>query len=261
MSNSIARYGRRRDVSSRPSSNRQHPASKQSNKRPPKEPAIAKLPAGQSSHQAQERDYWGRQLRLARWLNGITLGAAIVGLVGLFFVYRQLVETHDAIARDNRAWIEPMSPVYSITPVKPGDRIGVFIPYDNVGKEPATDLKVFSRPFWIDNPSPPRGGRIDDLSIPINNTCDLASRSSQKGIIAWHARKNPMVYAAPELGTTDYGFFTGQKIFGYQGCFKYNSFGASHASEFCYLLTAVLDRPPAQWVWSVCPGNDQEEAD
>jgi hypothetical protein len=45
---------------------------------------------GEDEHRAAEKRFWERRLRLSKWLNRITAGAAIIALGGLFFVQRSI---------------------------------------------------------------------------------------------------------------------------------------------------------------------------
>lgn len=81
--------------------------------------------AAEEGHRAEERRVWGRQIRIARWLNCITAGGVIAAAIGLAFIYVTLGETkragdeakraadiaHDALLESNRAWLAPVDAV------------------------------------------------------------------------------------------------------------------------------------------------------
>jgi hypothetical protein len=49
----------------------------------------------EEQHRAAERDYWKRQLRLAKWMNWVTGVASVAGIIGLAFIYGTLKATQD----------------------------------------------------------------------------------------------------------------------------------------------------------------------
>lgn len=113
-------------------------------------------------HRAAERHYWKRQIRVGVWLNRITAIAALVGIIGLAFVYKGLVATRRAadaastqaaasieanritqelniIAR--RPWIPPNIVVSDITFSQNGQAdIIIDFTFKNTGLTPATDV-------------------------------------------------------------------------------------------------------------------------
>lgn len=57
-------------------------------------------------HRAAERDYWKQQLRISCALNLNTAIGGLAAIVGLFFVAKGLVESHNATVAANRAWMD-----------------------------------------------------------------------------------------------------------------------------------------------------------
>jgi hypothetical protein len=64
---------------------------------------IAQRHEDDKQHNADERDFWKRQLRVAKWLNWITGGAAIVSFVGLYILWRNLGVSKSAADAAERA--------------------------------------------------------------------------------------------------------------------------------------------------------------
>jgi hypothetical protein len=133
----------------------QSPAEMQPSARSADIPAAAEPPTAEEHHRAAERHYWKRQIRVGRWYNGITLLAALVGIIGLFFVYRGLVATRRAadaaneanrITREHnvitsRPWIPPNLVVSEIT-FDENSQANIIVDFNfkNTGLTPATNV-------------------------------------------------------------------------------------------------------------------------
>jgi hypothetical protein len=117
----------------------------------------AEVVADTKHHQIAERDFWVKQIRIAKWLNWITAVGAVAGVIVLLFVWQSLRVAKRAAddgaiaaraARDqsiasveaNRPWIKPkVTPNY----IEIGaDRItvSILVSSDNIGKSPAENL-------------------------------------------------------------------------------------------------------------------------
>src|SRR5208283_3367 len=92
------RYGDRDSPSDQNQTTKNHkqPTNHQEDERAMPDTPTAQIVTDEEHHRAAERSRWERQIRVARWLNGITAGAAIVGLMGLFFVYLGIVHADRA---------------------------------------------------------------------------------------------------------------------------------------------------------------------
>lgn len=118
-------------------------------------------------HQAHERHFWRRQLRIARWLNYITAVGAVGAVLGLFFVgiglqisSKQLHEMRAGNIASQRGWLK----IEAVDVYRgPGDfglifnRDGALLPITitirNVGNSPAIKVSlhawiVFDKPGW-----------------------------------------------------------------------------------------------------------------
>lgn len=115
--------------------------------------AITQRHEDDKQHNTDERNFWGRQLRLAKWLNWITAGAAIVGFGGLFILWRNLgvsqtaanaaqralVSQQAAFQADQRPYIitDGMPQFVSVPNGKTPTQANVVL--KNIGKTPATN--------------------------------------------------------------------------------------------------------------------------
>jgi hypothetical protein len=98
-----------------------------------------------NQHAADEKNYWERQLRIAKWLNGITFFGTLVALGALVFLYgtfdaarKQWEEMHHSLLVDQRAWMgfdEIKEYIFKID--KP---FSVLVPLKNIGKTPANNV-------------------------------------------------------------------------------------------------------------------------
>lgn len=90
---------------------------------------------------AEERDFRGRQLCIAKWLNAITLFAGIVGIFGLFILYGTLKTTQRQVDLAHRPWVKPIISISKSKPIIIGDdgsvTFAVEIGLRNVGNMPA----------------------------------------------------------------------------------------------------------------------------
>lgn len=86
-----------------------------------------------------QKNYWERQINIAKWLNGITLIAAIVGLVGLIFIWETLKATQNQ-ARIALDQLRSQRPYMSLG--KADGTIAEYIPPDE-GKSKGTILLYF----------------------------------------------------------------------------------------------------------------------
>jgi hypothetical protein len=103
----------------------------------------------EQQHRIDERAFWERQIRVAKWLNAITACAALVGGLGLIAVYWQISDSEDATVRANRAWLLVDSPDFIMGKIGEVNSITPLLKIVNIGKEPASSVKNFIRPFWL----------------------------------------------------------------------------------------------------------------
>jgi hypothetical protein len=127
----------------------QKPTYHQEIKWPPVYPVRIEKSSDDDKRYTDQQENWGRQLRLSRWLNWITVGAAAVGLFGLFYLYGQLGEmrvankiTRDSLNVSQRAWVTPGrkdgTVAEFIVPKDPKQNAELILYFQNSGHIPAT---------------------------------------------------------------------------------------------------------------------------
>lgn len=162
----------------------------------------------------------------------------------------------------NRAWLIARNAAWQLMPNKAGDPMHVMILYENIGHGPALNELHYQEPFWIDF----LGGstdvkNVDDLNFPPNDTCSKVTKGGSIGVL-WPNEGKPLASFGPEKTTDAPADFVGvKKLLGYHGCFVYETFKQTHRTAFCFILSPVIGKPIAEWVWGWCPGQDQNFAD
>jgi hypothetical protein len=107
-------------------------------------------PYNEEQHKIAERSFWKRQSRSAKYLNIITLVAALVGLMSLYFIRQQLIDAKEATIRANRAWLLLDEPLIFAGESPSGiETIDPTINIYNIGKKPASDVKFYTYQFWV----------------------------------------------------------------------------------------------------------------
>jgi hypothetical protein len=210
-----------------------------------------------------ERAFWDRHIRVAKWLNAITACAAVVGGLGLLAVYRQISESEDATVRANRAWLLVDSP--SVIAGKSGEveTLAPLLNITNIGKEPASMVRSLIRPFWI---TPTRNAdEVGNIAIDArnmvfvkNDTCDLVANAGGVGTI-WP--RNAPVTVSETNGAAHKGFANGSEFYGLQACVSYMTFGQLRHTRICVYYAQMIREQPNSWAWSYCQGEGQQWAD
>ncbi len=218
----------------------------------------------EEQHRVAERTFWQGQLHISKWLNWITLSAALIALGGLYFVAMSLKEARVATIEANRAWIAVKTAGFIGKPEKVGDQFALAVPYSNIGREPALAARKFQESFWIDGlNSPTEVMSAGALNIPINGTCSKVDFATGIGAI-WPLAGDEKPSTARDgeaIRTVTDDLVRKRRLLGYHGCFIYETFGSTHRTGFCFFLAPAVDAPISQWVWSVCPGPNQNFAD
>jgi hypothetical protein len=216
-----------------------------------REPSIIELHPAEERHRAAERSFWERQIRVAKGLNWITLFAGIVAVGGLVALYRSITDAEDATIRANRAWL--MADHVSIIPGTNAERmktIQAWFEITNIGKEPASDVRTYIKPFWL---TPVKNGNSIDMDMQkynANDTCEYTSKQGSLGVV-W-PRPIPVGEQGP-IVVADPGFENGSMYYGFQGCVSYYTFSTLHYTRFCEVLVA-------NGSWSLCQGQGQQWA-
>lgn len=142
------------------------------------------IDAPEDRHRAAERSFWERQIRVSKWLNGITLFAGAVAVGGLFALYWSITDAEDATVRANRAWI--MADHVSAIPGMNAEKmktIQAWFEITNIGKEPASDVRTFIRPFWLTPIKNDNSINMDIQQYSVNDTCEYTSKQGSLGVV------------------------------------------------------------------------------
>ena len=193
----------------------------------------------EEKRRAEERIFWERQLRLGRCLNWITLGAAIVGLIGLGFVYLSLRSADFATKEANRAWLAPEN--FSFGDFVSGQPITITGITHNIGKEPAL-WPSFEYPLAGVLPISPEALRFNGLiKVPDIDMCP-PSLVPIEGNVIFPDQKYPYdIQVRPDSKgyPTESQFkdiLEGRAVFYLRSCVAYKTFSERHTSPFCYYL-------------------------
>jgi hypothetical protein len=203
--------------------------------------AISQLTAQKRRHDIEESLFWRRQIRVAWWLNAITLTAAIVAVATVIVLIGTLTDARKATVEANRAWVAPRT-AFLRREFRLNDHLAFRITYDNVGRQPARNNNFFSGAYIVDAHS-----LIHSLSDPSlaesvfreNPTC--SGHTTRKGAdIIWPS--NNGVYSLASLDDDRYPVITQRVIDGDDavvvvGCFLYDTFEEVHHSMFCFLVS------------------------
>jgi hypothetical protein len=233
---------------------------------------IAQRHEDDKQHNADERDFWKRQLRVAKWLNWITAGAAIVGLVGLYIVWRNLgvsrsaanaaeralTNQQAAFQADQRPYIvtDGMPQFVTVPNVQTKTQANVIL--KDIGKTPATSA------VWFTDLLPYRAStRAEFLSFVETSFANLHKRRDDT--IRQHTGEmrrdiSPTLTAfnteesRPLLATemTDLTKGDGSFILLSVGVVNYNDgFKGDYETEFCYFFVGTDPK-----VWHLCDSHN-----
>jgi hypothetical protein len=128
-------------------------------------PSAIQPASNNDNHQAAERSFWKRQIRVAKWLNRITGVAALTGLGGLAILYSTLVSTDKAMQLDQRAWLG-IEGIPVSAPV--GGNFSAVIAVKNSGKTPAVEFRKSGEVKPLDN--------MPDVSLDCKNALGTAAK-------------------------------------------------------------------------------------
>jgi hypothetical protein len=183
-------------------------------------------------HNTEERSFWERQIRVARGLNWITGVGAVVGVLGLIFIYAGLQESRRSNIDANRAWISPTG-MSATGGIDGTDDIPIQIHYSNLGKSPA--LKMDAQFDAVTVPTPANLHSYDSLSGGPNNTCKRTALIEESyAIFPNGSQDNRRETIIPRVRVTPL-VRSNQAAILIQGCFKYETMGEIHYSWFCFV--------------------------
>ena len=216
-------------------------------------------PSKTEQHRADEREFWGQQLRMGRTLNRVTACAAAVGLLGLVILYCTLKSGEDATIIANRGWIAPLR-LSIVSGVDDPEGPSVMVHYQNSGKSPALDVKIGMAPVAVDVKGPARPTREypktplwDALGKTFRETCNQNKPVSGMGAVFPSATTESN---APSNMTTAWDkekLLNGTQIIVVAACFTYRTMEIVGHSGFCNYVFHIAGRPPQSWEIRACP--------
>jgi hypothetical protein len=235
---------------------------RKSHNSPQKDPSCEPS-AAEKEHRAEERRVWGRQIRIASWLNYITAGGVIAAAAGLIFIYLGLKESkrasniaHDALVASNRAWLGPIDAILN-GPIQTGQQIKVLIVFENTGKEPALDVSNIAgggitMPFSAAEAAQqqrtgPFGG------VPFNACAQVAPQDGYPAIFPTATRH--MQADIQQTFIADEAILNGSRTFFVHGCAAYRTMGEIHTSEYCFWLGPRVDPKNGLRIFQPCLGS------
>jgi hypothetical protein len=216
-------------------------------------------------HRTHERNYWRRQIKVAKILNVLTFLAALVGVIGLFFIWKNLEETHLATVYANRAWIKTDVPKGLDVRNDNSGEVSTIVTFQNVGRTPATDVVVSAEGYVmlpiVEPVGSHSGGVLDHQPFRENDICERMPNEGNAGTV-W-PDSSSVNFASGANTTPSYADIMRQPTFYvYQGCIKYNTLGETHRTKFCYFYDRGVSPDDAAGTrWGVCPGTDRQNPD
>jgi hypothetical protein len=226
-------------------------------------PSAQYEPAAETvKHQADEKEFWNRQLRAAWALNWITCGGSIAALGALAVLISSLWDARFATEEANRAWIAPHGAYVDPAATDPRTHVGIRILFENMGREPALAVafKYFVGSF-------PGLASPKNQPISANTTCVPPDES---GNPAWPLTPDDshLIVQRDRQFLTAYPFLLrGLATFYIKGCFTYRTFGEVHHTGFCfYFLPAdgtnkITGKPIKTFASFICTKPNTSFAD
>lgn len=240
-----------------------HPSRHQIDERPVSDSLAAQNYAEEKEHRTKENIFWDRQIRITKWLNWITAFAGIVAVGGLAALYKSIGDAEFATVRANRAWLVVTNPSAQLRNDGGVEEIAPFLQIINVGNEPAMDLSIYIRSFWIApgyilDRSGSRRFDAEKFTFVDNDTCGDTDRGIKVDVL-WHKDVPTIVNANFER--TKPGFDSGTDIYVVQACVYYKTFRTIHYTRVCYFDAVETPGQQAKTQkWSRCQGEGQQWA-
>jgi hypothetical protein len=186
--------------------------------------------------------------------SGVLAFATLTLVIAAIYQHNDAV---DALELSQRAWIAPTE--IKIDPeiplVEGAKSIAFQLAYQNVGRGPAADLKISQQfgAFLLSTPF-----TSDQTQIPENNTCDGRLPLMERGTV-YPSRFSSDINVQPYNGIPDINpeqsireIIAGARLVYINGCFLYNTMGASHLSAFCVFLFPDKTKPVEKWRFVTC---------
>jgi hypothetical protein len=239
--------------------NHNYPSTQPNSERTTLNPSIAQQDTDENRHRAAERRVWKRQIRIAKWLNIITGAAALVGLVGLGFVYLSIIHADQGTIDANRAWLAPTGIWHNRQEAYiAGQPVSYMLLFRNIGKSPALRLN-----WKIENGYVTVTGQKLDVSKTTFSQEDmcLGMNASDESGVVWPDATQPTYTAGdgfplpalpvqsddlgsgPKIKVTQ-GMIDGTEAFYIRGCVAYATMTIIGKSSFCFYLNPYKSMSP-----------------
>ena len=219
--------------------------------------------ADENEHHAAEKRFWDKQITMARWLNGISAVAAgisavaaVVGLFGLWFIYKNLIESQKlgveakrasdiaaaALVSSDRAWLDPEELAID-QPLKLSEPFTYTVYFRNTGRGPALDENWIEDHEYVNKPANLDFSR---LVIDDNKTCENAF-PEQGGVVTYHTDSGiKMPRYANSLGgirriVVSDKFVNENELAVFKGCIAYRTSDLIGKSGYCFVAYATKD--------------------
>lgn len=159
----------------------------------------------------------------------------------------------ETLISSQRAWLAPMN-VAIEAPYANGNEMKFVVYYQNVGREPAINsrwairlLSVIASPL---NPPSDLGSSNADLckiaEVSQSRTSNYPSDAAQYKLYYSRTMKEP-------IGK----IISGNEIAYIEGCFRYETYGITRESRFCFFWISTESKNWQEWEWRFCPkGNE-----
>ncbi|MDR3537202.1 MAG: hypothetical protein P4L71_11945 [Acetobacteraceae bacterium] len=195
-------------------------------------------PADEQEHRTYERLFWAQQIRVAKWLNGITLGSAIVALLGLIALYLSISDADDATVQANRAWLAPGFLTLN-EPVESG-AIVVRLHVQDTGHQPAIGMRSRIKYYTADYIPEGLGGLEAYNAIKdLNATCVGLDPDRDQGPVVYPGDTKVWIINEDndsEAKARAQDVAARRKTLVVEGCIAYLTFGQRHTSAFRFFL-------------------------
>jgi hypothetical protein len=200
--------------------------------------------AEENQHRTDEKSYWKRQLRIAKWLNWITGAAAVVGLLGLVFLYKELGEmqtankqTKIALHISERAYINIGGPIFDF------DKGVVGLPINNAGRIPSGEVETVVHEATV--------VQADTKALPLIK--NIVGKYWLRSTFSSISPGNPINIAMTVRAFSKAQVETGEQIVLIAGSVRYNDgFPDDPRQEWPFCMQSVRHLVLKQTIWTPC---------
>jgi hypothetical protein len=204
-------------------------------------PPVSKTaPTPCNAHESNNRWYnpfhWWGMARRWRWRKFLEIVGIVAGIGYAVVTYFQWQEMRTQTMEANRAWLAPSTAHFHDAPVV-GKPVRVIFPYENVGRQPAIDMKVS---IFYDVLELPKSGHINDFPRVGEDFCRTNPPTIKSGVVFPGAAKDENFTYSDTMEQKinwDASLEEEKNILRVRGCVSYLTFGRTHYSWFCRVFT------------------------